>query len=84
MGVGMMTKLILPAVGALVLAFANTASVALPLSQGAEATIDSASALSTIEQVHGSHRTCRGGWVWRWRTAALHRHVGASHIPVPC
>lgn len=80
----MMTKLILPAVGALALAFANTASVALPLSQGAEATIDSAAALSTIEQVHGSHRTCRCGWVWRWRTAALHRHVGASHIPVPC
>lgn len=79
-----MTKLTLSAAGALALAFANNTSLAVPLSQGAEATIESAATLSTIEQVHGTHRACVRGWVWQWRVTRWHRHVGSRHTPVRC
>jgi hypothetical protein len=81
-----MTKLILFAAfgGALALLFTISTSVALPLSQGAEATIDSAATLSTIEQVHGTHRSCRLGRVWQWGVVRWHRHVGSRNSPVRC
>ena len=82
-----MTKLILSSVfgGALALALNTGASVAVPLSLGSEATIDSAAALSTIEQVHGTHRSCRLGRVWQWGgVVRLHRHVGRRNTAVRC
>ena len=81
-----MTKLILSAAvgGVLALPLTIGTSAALPLSLGAEATIESAATLSTIEQVHGTHRSCRRGWVWQWRVTRWHRHVGSRHSPVRC
>lgn len=81
-----MTKLILPAaVGCLGLALTTAPGVTVPLSSGAEATIESISTLSAIEQVHGTHRSCRLGRVWQWGGAVrLHRHVGPRNTPVRC
>ena len=82
-----MTKLILSAAfgGALALLLTVSTGVALPISLGAEATIESAATLSTIEQVHGTHRSCRLGRVWQWGGAVRwHRHVGSRHTPVRC
>ena len=81
-----MRKLILSAAvgGALALPLTISTSVALPLSLGAEATIESAATLSTMEQVHGIHRSCRRGWVWQWGVVRWHRHVGLRNSPVRC
>lgn len=81
-----MNKLILSVVvgGALALPLTISTSLALPLSLGAEATIESAATLSTIEQVHGSHRSCRLGRVWQWGVVRWHRHVGSRNSPVRC
>jgi hypothetical protein len=82
-----MTKLVLSAAvsGALALTVTITASVALPVSLGAEATIESAGTLTVIEQVHRTHRSCRLGRVWQWGGAVrLHRHVGPRNTPVRC
>jgi hypothetical protein len=82
-----MTKLILSvAVGAaLTLVLSIGASTALPLGSGAEATIESAATLTTIEQVHGTHRSCRIGRVWQWGGALrLHRHIGRRNTAVRC
>ena len=81
-----MTKLILSAAVGCVLALPFTigTSVALPLSLGAEATIESAVTLSAIEQVHGTHRSCRLGRVWQWGVVRWHRHVGSRNSPVRC
>jgi hypothetical protein len=82
-----MTRLILSAAvgGALALALTVSTSVALPLNLGAEATIESAATLSTIEQVHGTHRSCRLGRIWQRRGAVRwHRHVGPRNAPVRC
>jgi hypothetical protein len=82
-----MNKLILSAAvgGALALPLTISTSVALPLSLGAEATIESAATLSTMEQVHGTHRSCRLGRVWQWDgRVRLHRHVGSRNSPVRC
>jgi hypothetical protein len=82
-----MTKLILSAAagGALALLLTISTSLALPLSLGAEATIESAATLSTIEQVHGAHRSCRLGRVWQWGgVVRWHRHVGSRNRPVRC
>jgi hypothetical protein len=82
-----MTKFILSAAvgGALALALVSGVSVALPLGLGAGAAIESAATLSIIEQVHGTHRSCRLGRVWQWNGAVrLHRHVGSRNSPVRC
>jgi hypothetical protein len=81
-----MNKLILSAAvgGALALPLTISTSLALPLSLGAEATIESAAILSTIEQVHGTHRSCRLGRVWQWGVVRWHRHVGSRNSPVRC
>jgi hypothetical protein len=82
-----MTKLIfsVAVAGALALTLNISASVALPLSLGAEDLIESAATLSEIEQVHGTHRACRLGRVWQWGgVVRLHRHVGSRHTPVRC
>jgi hypothetical protein len=81
------TNLILSvAVGAaLMLVLPMHASTALPLGLGAEATIESAATLTTIEQVHGTHRACRIGRVWQWGgVVRFHRHVGPRNAPVRC
>ena len=82
-----MTKFGLSAVlgGALALALATGDSMALPLGLGAEATIESAADLTTIEWVHGNHRSCRLGRVRQWGgVVRLHRHVGPRNTPVRC
>jgi hypothetical protein len=81
-----MTRLLLlAAVGALVLVLTMSASRALPLSLGSEAAIQSAGTLTVIEQVHGTHRSCRLGRVWHWgNVVRLHRHVGSRYTPVRC
>lgn len=82
-----MTRLILSAAvgGCLGLALTTVTGVAVPLSSGAEATIESTATLSAIEQVHGTHRSCRLGRVWQWGGAVrLHRHVGPRNTPVRC
>ena len=82
-----MAKLILSAAfgGALALLLTVSTTVALPLSLGAEATIESAATLSTIEQVHGTHRSCRPGRVWQWGgVIRLHRHIGSRNTPLRC
>ena len=82
-----MVKSILSATvgGALALAITTQAGVAVPLSLGAEATIQSAATLNTIEQAHGTHRSCRLGRVWQWGgRVRWHRHVGSRNAPVRC
>ncbi len=82
-----MTKLIISAAvgNALGLTLTTATGVAVPLSSGAEATIESSATLSTIEQVHGTHRSCRLGRVWQWGGAIrLHRHLGSRNAPVRC
>ena len=82
-----MAKLILSvAVGAaLMLMLTMGDSTALPLGLGAEATIESAATLTTIEQVHGTHRACRIGRIWQWGgVVRLHRHVGRRNTAVRC
>jgi hypothetical protein len=82
-----MTKLILLAAvgGALALTLTTGAGVAIPLSLGAQATIESAATLATIEQVHSTHRSCRLGRVWQWGgVVRWHRHVGPRNRPVRC
>jgi hypothetical protein len=82
-----MKKFILSALvaGVIALPLAISNSVAMPLSLAAEATIASAATLSTLEQVHGTHRSCRLGRVWQWGGAVrLHRHVGSRNSPVRC
>jgi hypothetical protein len=82
-----MNKLILSAAvgGGLAFLLTISTSVALPLSLGAGATIESAATLSTMEQVHGTHRSCRLGRVWQWGgVVRLHRHRGSRNSPVRC
>jgi hypothetical protein len=82
-----MTKFMLFATvgGALALVLSIHAGAALPLSLGSEATIQSAATLVTVEQVHGTHRSCRLGRVWQWGSVVrLHRHVGSRNTPVRC
>jgi hypothetical protein len=82
-----MTKLILSEAAGAALALVLTigASTALPLGSGAEATIESAATLTTIEQVHGTHRSCRIGRVWQWGgVVRLHRHIGRGSRAVRC
>jgi hypothetical protein len=81
-----MTKLNLLAAagGALVLVLIAKTGVAAPLSQGADATIKAAATLTMIEQTHGTHRSCRLGWVSRWRATRWHRHIGVTNVPVRC
>jgi hypothetical protein len=82
-----MTKLMLSAaVGAApVRVLSIRAGLALPLSLGSEATVQSAATLITVEQVHGTHRSCRLGRVWQWgNVVRLHRHVGPRNTPIRC
>lgn len=82
-----MTKSILFAAvgGTLALVLSIRAGVAFPLSMGSEATIQSAATLVTVEQVHGTHRSCRLGRVWQWgHVVRLHRHVGPRNTPIRC
>jgi hypothetical protein len=82
-----MTNLILSvaAGAALALVLPMSASTALPLGLGAEATIEAAATLTTIEQVHGTHRSCRLGRVWQWGgVVRWHRHVGPRNRAVRC
>jgi len=48
------------------------------------AMIEANTALSLVEQVHGTHRSCRRGWVPRWHVVRWHRHVGMSRTAVRC
>jgi hypothetical protein len=65
--------------GAMVaLAFVADVSHAVPLSQGANSMIEAEA------YTHGTHRTCRRGWVRRWGAVRWHRHVGVAHRPVRC
>lgn len=70
--------------GALALVLIAEIAGAAPLSQGADATIEAAATLTLVEQTHGVHRTCRLGWVSRWRVTRWHRHIGVSNVPVRC
>jgi hypothetical protein len=72
------------AVGALALVLIAKVCVAAPLSQGADATIKAAAALTMVEQTHGTHRACRLGRVSRWGVVRWHRHVGLTNLPVRC
>ena len=69
---------------AIALALVTNVSDAAPLSHGAAAIIDANATLSLVEQVHGTHRSCRRGWIARWRITRWHRHVGRSHAPIRC
>jgi hypothetical protein len=69
---------------AVALVLVTNVSGAAPLSHGAVAIIDANATLSLVEQVHGAHRSCRRGWVSRWRMTRWHRHVGVSRVPVRC
>jgi hypothetical protein len=69
---------------AVALALVANVSDAAPLSHGAAAIIDANATLSLVEQVHGTHRSCRRGWIARWRITRWHRHVGRSHTPIRC
>jgi hypothetical protein len=59
-------------------------SAAAPLSHGAAAMIEANATLGLVEQVHGTHRSCRRGWVPRWHVVRWHRHVGVSRTAVRC
>jgi hypothetical protein len=68
-----------------VLVLSIRAVLALPMSLGSEATVRSAATLITVEQVHGTHRSCRLGRVWQWgNIVRLHRHIGPRNTPVRC
>jgi hypothetical protein len=69
---------------AVALALVANVSDAAPLSHGAAAIIDAGATLSLVEQAHGTHRSCRRGWIQRWRITRWHRHVGRSHAPIRC
>jgi hypothetical protein len=64
--------------------FAANVSAAAPLGHGAPAMIEANATLSLVEEVHGTHRSCRRGWVPRWHVVRWHRHVGVSRVAVRC
>ena len=64
--------------------FVANVSAAAPLGHGAAAMIEANTTLSLVEQVHGTHRSCRRGWVPRWHVVRWHRHVGMSRTAVRC
>jgi hypothetical protein len=66
------------------LAFVANVSHAVPLSQGANSMIEAEATLNLVEYAHGTHRTCRRGWVRRWGAVRWHRHVGVAHRPIRC
>jgi hypothetical protein len=70
--------------GVVALAFVANVSHAVPLSQGANNMIEADATLNLVEYAHGTHRTCRRGWVRRWGVVRWHRHVGVVHRPVRC
>jgi hypothetical protein len=70
--------------GALALVLMAKTGVAAPLSQGADATISAAATLTMVERTHGVHRSCRLGWVSRWRVTRWHRHIVVTNAPVRC
>jgi hypothetical protein len=69
---------------AIALALVANVSAAAPLSHGADAIIKANAASSLVVQVHGTHRSCRRGWVPRWHVVRWHRHVGVSRVAVRC
>jgi hypothetical protein len=69
---------------AVAFALAANVSAAAPLGQGADAMIKANATLSPVVQVHGTHRSCRRGWVRRWHVVRWHRHVGVSRVAVRC
>jgi hypothetical protein len=77
-------NLLAAAGGALALVLIAKTGVALPLSQGADATIKAPATLTMVEQTHGTHRACRLGWVSRWGVTRWHRHIGLTNVPVRC
>jgi hypothetical protein len=66
------------------LVFVANVSHAVPLSQGANSMIEAEATLNLVEYAHGTHRTCRRGWVRRGGAVRWHRHVGVAHRPVRC
>jgi hypothetical protein len=70
--------------GAIALTVVAGTGVAATFSQSADALLQATATLSSVEQMHGCHRSCRLGRVPRWGgIVRLHRHVGSCR-PVRC